>query len=132
DEDVGGDQGERDDRQTRRGDVVAQGYQPDPRGPPSGSTGGRLAGRAGRRERGQRADAGVRLGDVEVGMVGRADERTGGDVVEAEGVGGERELCELIGMPVADEGQVVGAGTEILADGEDLDVVVAEEGEGID
>ena len=66
-----------------------------------------------------------------LGVVGGADEGAGLDVLEAEGEGVIAELVELFGVVVADEGEVPGAGAEVLADGEDVDAVVDEVGEDL-
>src|SRR5690349_4455175 len=57
--------------------------------------------------RGEGPDAGPILLDVRVGVVARAHERAGGDVIEAQRVGGLLEGLELVGMPVAHHGQVL-------------------------
>jgi hypothetical protein len=55
---------------------------------------------------GQRPDAGPVLLDVRVGVVAGAHEWAGGDVVEAELVGGLLEGLELVRVPVADDREV--------------------------
>src|SRR5215216_5602169 len=55
---------------------------------------------------GQRPDARRVLGHVLVGVVGAAHERPRGDVVEPERVRGLLERLELVGVPVANDGQV--------------------------
>src|SRR4051794_3791297 len=82
--------------------------------------------------RGEGAHAGPVLLDVRVGVVARAHERACGDVVEAQRVRGLLEGLELVGMPVAHDGQVLLGGTQVLPDGEDLDVVVAQHPERLD
>jgi hypothetical protein len=69
---------------------------------------------------------------VLVGVVGGAHERAGGDVVEAERVGGGLERGELVGVPVAHDGEVALGGAQVLADGEHLHAVLAQGGEGLD
>src|SRR5829696_3286774 len=61
----------------------------------SGNTGRRLPGG------GERPDARPVLWHVLVGVVARAHERPGGDVVEAERVGRVLERLELVRVPVA-------------------------------
>src|SRR5215212_102278 len=72
------------------------------------------------------------LRQVLVGVVAGADQGAGGDRLETEVVGGPLEIGELVGVPVADDGKVVLGRAQVLADGEDLDVVLAEEAEGLD
>src|SRR5436853_4639900 len=72
------------------------------------------------------------LGQVLVGVVAGADQGAGGDGLEAEVVGGLLEGFELVRVPVADYRQVVLGRAQVLADGEDLDLVLAEEAEGLD
>ncbi len=52
-------------------------------------------------------------------------------MVEAEAVRLLLERLELVGVPVADDREVPLAGTEVLADGEDLDVVLAQLSESV-
>ena len=61
------------------------------------------------------------LGEVLVGVVAGADQGAGGDGLEAEVVGGSLEGGELVGVPVADDREVVLGRAQVLADGEDLD-----------
>src|SRR3954466_12582756 len=72
------------------------------------------------------------LGHVLVGVVARAHERTGGDVVEAQVVGRGLERLELVGVPVAHDRQVALGRAQVLADGEDLHAVLAQLPEGVD
>src|SRR3954454_9551160 len=72
------------------------------------------------------------LRDVLVGGVARAHERPGGDVVEAQLVGGGLQRLELVGMPIAHDRQVALAGPQVLADGEDLHAVLAQLAERVD
>src|SRR3954449_6004272 len=58
------------------------------------------------------------LGHVLVGVVARAHERPGGDVVEAQLVRRGLQRLELVRVPVAHDRQVALAGTQVLADGE--------------
>src|SRR5215218_6966698 len=81
---------------------------------------------------GERTYAGAILGDVLVGVVAGPHERPGGDVVEAERVRGVLERLELVRVPVAHDGQVALGRAEVLADGEDLDVVGTQVLEGGD
>src|SRR5437899_2189417 len=80
--------------------------------------------------RSERADAGAMLRDVLVGVVGGAHERSRGDVLEAEVVGGALERGELVGMPVAHHREVALGGAQVLADGQHLHVARAQRGEG--
>lgn len=50
------------------------------------------------------------------GVIGRADERAGFDVFEAHGFAADLEFGELAGMNVADDGQMIARGLEILAE----------------
>src|ERR1700761_1151023 len=68
----------------------------------------------------QQALGALALGQVLVGVVARPHQRAGGDGLEAEVVGGLLEGRELVGVPVADDRQVVLGRAEVLADGEDL------------
>src|SRR3954468_4718218 len=81
---------------------------------------------------GERAPARLRLRDVLVGVVARPHERPGGDVVEAERVGGVLEGLELVGVPEAHDGQVALGRPQVLADGEDLHALLAEGAERLD
>src|SRR4051812_13025441 len=67
-----------------------------------------------------------------VGVVARADERPGGDVLEAEVVGGPLERLELVGVPVAHDRQVALGGAQVLADGEHLHALLAQVAERLD
>src|SRR5664280_2403856 len=91
-----------------RGNIAARGRRCRRRGPIRGAAAAApdpLAGRGG-----ERAHARLRLGDVLVGVVGGAHERARGHVVEPELVGGPLERRELVGMPVAHDGQVLTVG----------------------
>src|SRR3954453_22278196 len=77
-------------------------------------------------------DAGPLLRHVLVGVVARAHERAGGDVVEAQVVGGALERGELVGVPVAHDRQVALGGAQVLPDGEHADAVRAQLAEGVD
>src|SRR3954452_21576588 len=79
-----------------------------------------------------RSHAGPLLRHVLVGVVAGAHERAGGDVVEAQVVGRPLERGELVGVPVAHDGQVALGGAQVLADGEDLHAVRAQLREGVD
>lgn len=65
-------------------------------------------------------------------MVAAADEGSGFDVGKAHGESGFFIGGELGGRGVAKDGEVFGGGAEILSDGGDGDVVVAEVGEDVD
>src|SRR4051794_12999214 len=80
----------------------------------------------------ERAGALARLRDVLVGVVGAAHERAGRDVVEAERVRVALERGELVGMPVADDREVALGRAQVLADRDDLDVVIAQLPEHVD
>ena len=60
------------------------------------------------------------------GVIGTADQRAAFDVPEAHFVAGAAELVELDGRHVADDGQVLGRGAQVLAERQDIDVVRAE------
>src|SRR5215207_3803846 len=69
---------------------------------------------------GERPAAGRVLGHVLVGVVGAAHQWPGGDVVEAERVGGLLERLELVRVPVAHDRQVALRRPQVLADREHL------------
>src|SRR4051812_13191788 len=75
---------------------------------------------------------GLRPRDVLVGVVARAHERPGGDVLEAQRVGRLLQRRELVGMPVAHDRQMAFGGAQVLPDGEDLHAVGAQGAEGVD
>ena len=54
------------------------------------------------------------------GVIGRANERPGLDVFEAEGFAETLEFGELVGMNVTHDGQMVGRGLHVLAESEDV------------
>ena len=68
---------------------------------------------------------------VLVGMVGGAHEGAGGDVLEAELIRGALQRGELVGMPVADDGEVALGGAQVLPDGEHLHAMLAQNGKRI-
>src|SRR4051812_19696244 len=72
------------------------------------------------------------LRHVLVGVVARAHERAGRDVLEAERIRGALEGGELVRVPVAHDRQVLLRRPQVLADGEDLDVVLAQDAERLD
>src|SRR4051812_20181474 len=78
------------------------------------------------------SDARPLLRHVLVGVVAGAHEGPGGDVVEAKVVGRPLERGELVGVPVAHDGQVALRGAQVLADGQDLHAVRAQLREGAD
>jgi hypothetical protein len=53
-------------------------------------------------------------------------------VVEAQRVPGLLERLELVGMPVAHDGQVTLGRAQVLADRDDLDLALAQPAEGVD
>src|ERR1035438_551824 len=59
------------------------------------------------------------------GVIGAADQRAGFHVGEAHFVTGAAEVFEFGGGDVAHDGQVLGRGAQVLADGEDVDTVGA-------
>jgi hypothetical protein len=67
-------------------------------------------------------------GNIQAG----AHQRPGGDVVEAELVGGILQRGELVGVPVAHDGQMTLGGAQVLTYGEHADAVLAQRGECID
>src|SRR5207244_13099413 len=67
-----------------------------------------------------------------VGVVGAANERACGDRLEAELAGGALELAELVRVPIAHDRQVTLRRPPVLADGQDLDAVLAEDRERLD
>src|SRR4051794_22795403 len=73
-----------------------------------------------------RAGARKRLGHVLVRVVARAHERAGRDVLEAERVRRALQRQELLGVPVADDGEVALGGPQVLADGEHLHALLAQ------
>ena len=79
-----------------------------------------------------RPDARALLLDVLVGVVGGAHERPGGDVLEAERVGGVLERGELLRLPVAHDRQVALGRPQVLADREHLHALLAQLPEGFD
>src|SRR3954470_9636991 len=81
---------------------------------------------------GERTRARLRLGHVLVGVVARPHERPGGDVIEAERVGGVLERLELVGMPEAHDGQVALRRAQVLPHREDLDALLAQRAERLD
>src|ERR1700683_2281030 len=82
--------------------------------------------------RGEWACAAERLRHVLIGVIGGAHERPGGDVVEAELIGGCLERGELVGVPVAHDGQMALGRAQVLPDGEHLHAVLAQRAEGLD
>src|SRR3990172_3922721 len=69
----------------------------------------------------------VRVDEGQVGglclaasVVGAADKRARLDVAEAEAAAGLAERGVLVGVPVADDGQGLGVGPQVLADGEEV------------
>ena len=74
----------------------------------------------------------LRLAHVLVGVIAASHERAGGDVLEPELVRGPLELRELVGVPVADDRQVVLGRPQVLTDREHLDVVLAQRAERVD
>src|SRR5438105_13977387 len=70
--------------------------------------------------------AGARAGHVLVGVVGRAHERAGGDVLESHRVCRALELGELVRVPVAHDGKVLLGRTQVLADGKHRDAALAQ------
>src|SRR5690349_8388632 len=101
----------------------------------SGNTGSRPYAqlrRAALAGRGDRADARPVLLDVLVGVVAGAHQRARGDVLEAELVGRDLERLELVRVPVAHDRQVALGRTQVLADGEHLDALLAQLAEGVD
>src|SRR3954469_2177535 len=83
-------------------------------------------------EGGERPRARLALGHVLVGVVARPHERAGGDVLEAERVRGALQGGELVRVPVAHDREVLLGRAEVLADGEDLHAVLAEDAERLD
>src|SRR5829696_1830636 len=67
-----------------------------------------------------------------LGVVARAHERAGGDRLEAHRVRLALQVGELVRVPVAHDRQVVLRGTQVLADGEYLDAVLAQDAEGLE
>src|SRR5690348_13156894 len=65
------------------------------------------------------SDAGPVLLHVLVRVIGRAHQRTGGDVLEAEVMSGRLQRRELLRLPVAHDRQMALGGPQVLADGED-------------
>ena len=65
-------------------------------------------------------------GDLVASVVARAHERCRLDVLEAERKRGGLHLGELVGVVVALEREVLQRGPQVLADGQDVDVVVAQ------
>ena len=113
DEQVGDDQRDRHDTGTRSVGMLSR----------SGNTGGGPGGQA---AAASGPDAGLVVLDRLVGVVAGAHERPGRDVGEAQRVGRLLERLELVGMPVAHDGQVALAGAQVLADGEDVDARLAQ------
>src|SRR5207244_11353121 len=60
-----------------------------------------------------------------VSVVGAADERTGGHRLESEPVGRSLQGGELVRAPVADDGEVLLGGAQLLARGQHLAAVLA-------
>src|SRR3954447_18177549 len=83
-------------------------------------------------ERGELTAARLALRSMLVGVVARAHERPGGDVIEPQRVRRALERGELVGVPVAHDGQVLLRRTQVLPDGEDLDTVLAQDPERLD
>src|SRR5947209_7447560 len=67
-----------------------------------------------------------------VGAIARADERTAGDLGEAQGPGHPAQLVELLRGQVARDGQVPGRGLQVLAEREEVAADGAEVGERLE
>jgi len=65
-------------------------------------------------------------GNVALGVIGGADQGTRLDVGEAQGASRLAQLGELLGGVVPGHGQVLGRGSQVLPEGEDIDVGGAE------
>lgn len=66
-----------------------------------------------------------------VGVIATADERAGFDVAEAEMFAVALEFGEFLEGNIANDGKVLEAGAEVLAEGEDVDEVFSQQGHGM-
>ena len=82
--------------------------------------------RSGGCARGGCAVCGARATDVLLGVIARAHQWAGGDVLEAEPVGRSLECRELVRVPVAHDRQVALRRTQVLPDGEHPHAVLAQ------
>lgn len=86
---------------------------------------------AGRSRGGRIRDAGSVFGHVS-GVVAASDEGAAGDFLESHFSGELAEFVEFFGGDVANDREVFVAGLQVLAEGEVVDAVFAEVGEGIE